>query len=90
MSQPLPRYLPTDHAEWEQKLAAILIETGEPAPPANVTRKLAGHRSSETDKRRLRAIPCRPPEGLAGVIPDTQPLHALLEKERRQLRIADR
>lgn len=85
MSQPLPRYLPTDHTEWERKLAAILLETGEPAPPATLTRNLIGYRSSEGDLQRLRAIPCIA-KGVGGTVPGTNPVSALLAQERKRLR----
>jgi hypothetical protein len=65
MSRPLPRYLEPD--DFQHKLARILIETGEQAPPATVVRAtLAG------DERRLRGIPCIA-RGVPGASPGTNP-----------------
>lgn len=51
-----------------QKLARILLETGDPAPPPTVTRAtLPG------DRRRLRGIPVA--GGACGTSPGTDPYH---------------
>lgn len=76
----LPRHDPDNHAAWERKLAAALLTTGAPAPPATVTRQLAA-RSGEGDEQRLRFIPVQGVRGVPGVIPGTSP-HALRERRR--------
>lgn len=68
MSQPLPRY--TDEPDFQAKLARILLDVGEPAPPS--TGVTAGG-----DERRLRGIPAIG-RGVAGAVPGTAP-HALRE-----------
>lgn len=74
MSRPLPRYLDPD--DFQQKLARILLETGEPAPPTTVTKAtLSG------DTRRLRGIPAIG-YGVAGASPGTNPLTELLRNIR--------
>ncbi len=83
MTNILPRYLNNDHAQWEAKLARILIDTGEPTPPTNTTRKLTGYRSGEGDRQRMRAIPVIA-EGVGGTIPGTHPLAALIAKDPRR------
>lgn len=70
MSQPLPRYLPPNE-DWNQKLARILIETGEPAPDQPTSRTVT--RADHTDKARLRGIPVA--GGACGTSPGTDPLH---------------
>jgi hypothetical protein len=77
--RPLPRFeLALQRRADEQKLARILIETGEDAPPETLARAtLAG------DGRRLRGIPAVS-RGTSGAIAGTDPLRALLAKERRR------
>ena len=84
--QRLPRYLDAlqERAAWERKLARILIATGEPAATRRKgpRGRMIGFRSAEDDLARLRALPAVAP-GVAGAIPGTDPLRALLAKERR-------
>jgi hypothetical protein len=61
----------------EQRLAAILLELGEEAPPAGWTGATA-----PGDRRRLRGIPAVS-RGTSGAIAGTDPVRALLAKERR-------
>lgn len=81
MSQPLPRYTNTTLDD-ERKLARILLETGDPAPPTTVARAtLPG------DTRRLRGIPVQA-RGVGGTSPGSNPLAALLAHEHQQQRRA--
>ncbi len=63
-----------------QKLERLigLAQTVEPTPTG---RKLIGYRSSEGDRQRMRAIPVIA-EGVGGTIPGTEPLAALIAKQR--------
>jgi hypothetical protein len=71
MSRILSRYLTTDPREWEQKLAGIIVDTGEPAPSTTVARAtIAG------DESRLRGIPCIA-RGVAGTSFGTSPHGAI-------------
>jgi hypothetical protein len=63
VSQPLPRY--AQEPDFQQKLARILLEVGEPAPPS--TGVTAGG-----DERRLRGIPAIG-RGVTGAVPGTAP-----------------
>lgn len=75
MSRILPRFTDT-RLQDEAKLARILLETGEPAPPPTAQRAtLPG------DTRRLRGIPVA--GGATGTSPGTDPLAALLTKQPR-------
>lgn len=76
----LPRYLDThqERIEFERKLARILLETGEPAPP-----KLTHASAAGGDCARLRGLPAVAP-GVGGAIHGTDPLRALLATERRR------
>lgn len=75
MTRILPRYLDTTHED-ERKLARILLETGEEAPPATVTKAtLSG------DTRRLRGIPAIG-YGVGGATPGTNPEQAALRNIR--------
>ena len=65
MSRPLPRYL--DQPDFEQKLARILIDVGEPAPPKQGA-------TAGGDERKLRGIPAIG-RGVAGAVPGTAPHH---------------
>lgn len=56
MSRPLPRYTDTRIAD-EQKLAAILVETGDVAPPP-ANEPLREALTKPGDIRKLRGIPC--------------------------------
>ncbi len=78
MSRALPRYLDTDHAEWERKLARILIEVGEPAPASRTFRATAAG-----DEQRLRGIPCQA-KGVGGTSPGTNPMAALMSKQKNR------
>ena len=62
-------------------LAEIVLDTNpdEPTPTRN---KMIGYRSAAGDQQRLRLIPAIA-RGVAGAIPGTNPLQALLAKERR-------
>lgn len=70
MSRILPRYLDNDKAAWDQKLARILIEVGEPAPASKTFRS-----APAGDERTLRGIPAIG-RNVAGAIPGTSP-HAV-------------
>lgn len=59
--------------------AISIAQTTELAPAGN----RIGYRSAPGDLQRLRAIPCIA-EGVGGTIPGTNPLAALIAKERRQ------
>ena len=90
MAQRLPRHLDAERERiaWEQKLASILLEVGEPAPKnprGKGPGRMVGYRSSENDLQRLRALPAVAP-GVPGAIPGTDPVRALLAKERRRSR----
>ena len=77
--QRLPRHLDELHERitWERKLARILLEVGEPAPDPKLYRGTAAG-----DERRLRGLPAVA-RGTSGAIAGTDPLRALLAKERR-------
>jgi hypothetical protein len=75
MSRPLPRFTNTTIQD-EQQLAAILLQTGDPAP----TQTTYGA-TLPGDNRRLRGIPTVA-RGVAGVSPGTDPYH---ETERRMM-----
>ena len=79
MSRPLPRYLDDgrERLEFEQKLARILLEVGKPAPAPKLYAATAGG-----DGRRLRGIPAHAKGTGGGAIAGTDPLRALLVKER--------
>jgi hypothetical protein len=75
--QRLPRFFRRqEEIEDERRLARILLETGE-ALPEEVKRSGA----PGGDRRRLRGLPCVS-KGVAGVIAGTDPVAALLAKER--------
>ena len=80
MPQPLPRFVDEAHerSAWQRKLASILLEVGEPAPSPKIYSATAGG-----DGRRLRGIPAHAKGNGGGAIPGTDPLRALLAKERR-------
>ena len=72
MTQVLPRFFDTRKQD-EQKIARILLETGEAAPVVTVTKAtLPG------DKRRLRGIPVA--GGACGTSPGTDPLHETIRR----------
>lgn len=74
----LPRFdAVRERVEDEQKLAAILLETGEEAPP----KRVAGARSGG-DERALRGLPAIG-RGVGGAIPGTDPVQALLKPKWR-------
>ena len=66
MSRPLPRH--THEPDFQVKLAAILIEVGEPLATTGPT-----HGTAAGDERKLRGIPCMA-RGVGGTQPQTQPL----------------
>lgn len=74
----LPRYTDTRRHD-EQKIAKILLETGEELPPA----KTFFGATLPGDERRLRGIPCVA-RGVAGACPGTNPLSALMGAENRR------
>jgi hypothetical protein len=78
MPQPLPRYvaLELQHREDAAKLARILVETDGPAEPHIRPSARGG------DWQRMRGVPCVGP-GIGGTSPGTDPVRALLAKERR-------
>jgi hypothetical protein len=77
--QPLPRaFRLQERAADERKLAQILLETGEPAPPPQ-----SAGATAPGDGRRLRGIPAVG-KGSAGTMFGTDPLRALLAKEQRR------
>ena len=77
MPRPLPRFLRDQQMfEDSRKLAKILLETGEAAPPAS-----SAGATAPGDGRRLRGIPAVA-RGTSGAIAGTDPLRALLAKER--------
>lgn len=65
MSHPLPRY--TTEPDFHAKLARILIDVGEPAPPTTAYRATAAG-----DEAKLRGIPAIG-RNVAGAIPGTSP-----------------
>ena len=78
MPQPLPRL----QAELErrldaQKLTRILLEVGEAIPDVDPSATAPG------DGRRLRGLPAVA-KGSSGAVPGTDPLRALIAKERRR------
>lgn len=75
----LRRYFDEQHERigWERKLARILTLVGEPAPDPKLYRGTAAG-----DERRLRGLPAIA-RGTRGAIAGTDPLRALLAKERR-------
>jgi hypothetical protein len=77
--QPLPRFTDRELMEREQaaKLAEILLEVGESAPPEVSSHAIGG------DRDRLRGLPAVGP-GISGTSPGTDPVRALLAKERRR------
>jgi hypothetical protein len=77
--QPLPRFLDAQFRklEDEEKLVRILLETGEATPESSAGATAAG------DGRRLRGIPCHARGTGGGAIAGTDPLRALLAKQRR-------
>jgi hypothetical protein len=77
--------LPRFHAyqeriEDERRLAAILLETGEAAPPKTAAGATAGG-----DASRLRGIPALG-RGVQGALAGSSPVGALLAKESRRRR----
>ena len=60
------------------KVARIVAEAGEPEEPAS-----AAGATAAGDERRLRGVPAVG-RGVAGAIPGTNPLGALLARERRR------
>ena len=60
-------------------LAEIVLDTNPDEPVKN--RAIIGYRSAAGDQQRLRLIPAIA-RGVAGAIPGTNPLQALLAKER--------
>jgi hypothetical protein len=77
MARVLPRFIDT-RAEDERKLARILLETGEEAPPLN-----SAGATAAGDPARLRGLPAIG-RGCAGAVRGTNPLAALLASARRQ------
>ncbi len=78
----LPRLLQATQAiEDERKLAKILLETGEAAP----VKVVVGGTTSGGDPRRLRGLPAIG-RSVSGATRDTDPLQALLWKERGRRR----
>jgi hypothetical protein len=76
MSRPLPRYQPDRDPN---KLDRI-IPPDTDTPTTTSSTNHIGHRTSEGDQRRLRAIPVIAP-AVGGTIPGTNPLNAYLNKE---------
>jgi hypothetical protein len=75
----LPRFREREqHAEDLRKLASILIEVGEEAPAAS-----SASATAAGDPARLRGLPAIG-RNVTGATVDTNPLGALLAKERRQ------
>ena len=64
--------------EDERKLARILLETGETAPP-----KTSAGATSGGDWQRMRGLPMIA-KGVGGTAPGSDPLGALIAKERRR------
>ena len=78
MPQQLPRFLAdTQRIEDEKKLAKILLETGEAAPPRAQVGATSGG-----DPARLRGLPAIG-RNVSGATVETDPVRALLAKERR-------
>lgn len=79
MSQILRRFdAHRERLEDARRLGKILLETGEAAPPAPRAGVTAGG-----DETRLRGLPAVA-KGAPGRIPGTDPVAALLAKERRR------
>ena len=78
MSQPLQRYLPERDPHKIDRIIGPTEDT--PTNTTNLT-----HRSPAGDEQRLRAIPVSV-QGVAGVIPGTNPHAALEAKERNRQR----
>lgn len=78
MAQPLPRFYAHTTREKDARRINKIINEGEPTqtPPTTSTATLPG------DRRKLRGIPVA--GGATGTSPGTDPLKALLTKERRQ------
>ena len=78
--QPLPRFLDRELMIREQAatLARVLLETAEEAPKVSPSARGG-------DWQRMRGLPCVGP-GIGGTSPGTDPLRALLAKERRRRR----
>ncbi len=82
----LPRFLQATQAiEDERKLAKIILETGglpdevdDSKPSSRLTRGADGH-----EWRRRRGLPMVG-KGISGAMPGTNPLGALIAKERQQ------
>lgn len=75
----LPRFFAElQRIDDERKLARILLETGETAPP-----KQAAGATSGGDWQRLRGLPAIG-RGCAGAIRGTDPLGEVLRRERRR------
>lgn len=74
--QRLPRFLDT-RLDDERRLARILLETGDEAPPS------ATGSTSGGDPARLRGLPAVG-RGVSGTMPGTGPLAALIANERRR------
>ena len=78
----MPAQLPRFHAhhqriEDERKLAKILLETGEMAPPAQTAGVTSGG-----DPERLRGLPAIG-RGVSGAMRGSDPLRSLIAKEHR-------
>jgi hypothetical protein len=79
----LPRHLRFEEkARDPQRIAAILLETAETLPGAYKGKPLRASADGHRDDRR-RVLP-RIGRGVTGATTDTNPVRALLEKERRQ------
>ncbi len=86
MAELLPRFLQAAQAiEDERKLAKIILETGsspdevdDSKPSSRLTRGADGH-----EWRRRRGLPMVG-KGISGAMPGTNPLGALIAKERGQ------
>jgi len=78
--QRLPRFdSAREEAAWRNKLARILLEAGEPEAPHGVK---TGSDVGGGDPARLRGLPAIG-RNVAGAIPGTDPLRALIAKEDR-------
>lgn len=85
--QRLPRFLAHElqARELEQKIARILIETGESLPEAYRGRPLTASADGHRDDRR-RGLPLIGRGNGGGASPGTDPVRALLAKKRRRRR----
>lgn len=80
MPQRLPRFdSARDEAAWRDKLARILLEAGEDDSPNGAK---PGSDVGGGDPARLRGLPAIG-RNVAGAIPGTDPLRALIAKETR-------